>query len=93
MPVIHKNVFYNCRVVCCNRQIYLIRPKMCMADDGNYHESRWFTPWQKIGVEDFVLPEFIQEVTKQKRVPIGVAIMRTEDTEIGIEICEELWVP
>ena len=40
MPVIHKNVFYNCRVICFNREIMLIRPKMFMADDGNYRESR-----------------------------------------------------
>jgi hypothetical protein len=33
MPVVHKNVIYNCRVVLFNKKILLIRPKMC-RDDG-----------------------------------------------------------
>ena len=46
-PLVHKGVRYNCRVVFRNKKILLIRPKMNMAMDGNYRESRWFTPWQK----------------------------------------------
>lgn len=55
MPVIHKSVFYNCRVILLNKKIHFIRPKMYMADDGNYRESRYFTPWSK-EIEDFELP-------------------------------------
>ncbi len=40
MPVIHKNVLYNCSVICLNNKILLIRPKMALADDGNYREGR-----------------------------------------------------
>jgi len=40
MPVIHKNVFYNCRIICYDREVKLIRPKKYLADDGNYRESR-----------------------------------------------------
>ena len=43
MPVIHGGVRYNCRVFALNREILLIRPKMCLANDGNYRETRWFT--------------------------------------------------
>lgn len=32
----HKNVIYNVRVIFHNRKILLIRPKMWMANDGNY---------------------------------------------------------
>jgi predicted amidohydrolase len=35
-PVIHKNTSYNCRVVIHDGKIVLIRPKMWMANDGNY---------------------------------------------------------
>ena len=45
--IMHRNVSYNCRVFICNRKIVLIRPKMFMADDGNYREPRWFTAWDK----------------------------------------------
>lgn len=36
MPVIHRGVRYNCRVFALNRRLLLIRPKMNLADDGNY---------------------------------------------------------
>lgn len=48
MPVMHRNVTYNCRVVFYNRKILLIRPKLILCDSGNYRESRWFTPWLKV---------------------------------------------
>lgn len=35
----HKNVIYNVRVIFHNRKILLIRPKMWMANDGNYVSS------------------------------------------------------
>lgn len=36
MPVIHRGVRYNCRVFMLNGHLLLIRPKIAMADDGNY---------------------------------------------------------
>lgn len=39
MPVIHRGVRYNCRVFVLNGQLLLIRPKMSMADDGNYRSA------------------------------------------------------
>ncbi|GLB41773.1 putative NAD synthetase family protein [Lyophyllum shimeji] len=94
MPVIHKNVIYNCRVIIHDRKILLIRPKMWMADDGNYRETRWFTPWMKPRQwEDHYLPRIIQAVTKQTKVPFGDAVISTLDTCFGVELCEELFTP
>ena len=45
MPVLHNDVAYNCIVICLNRKILLIRPKMTMSDEGVYSESRYFTAW------------------------------------------------
>ena len=45
MPVLHRGVRYNCRVFLLDRRIVLIRPKLYMANDGNYREHRYFTPW------------------------------------------------
>jgi predicted amidohydrolase len=65
-PVVHKNVIYNCRIIIYNKKILLIRPKMYMANDGNYRELRYFTPWQKHRqVEDHYLPRMVQAVTGQ----------------------------
>jgi hypothetical protein len=36
MPVRHRNIRFNCRVLIYNKKIILIRPKMALAEDGNY---------------------------------------------------------
>ena len=92
MPVVHKSVQYNCRVIFMYKKILLIRPKLACANDANYRELRWFTPWFKRKVlEDHTLPPVIHAVTGQLTVPFGDAVISTKDTKIGIEICEELW--
>lgn len=94
MPVMHKNVTYNCKLVFLNKKILLIRPKMFVCENGNYRESRWFSPWTKERtVEDYFLPRIISRITGQTIVPFGDALISTKDTCIGIEICEELWHP
>ena len=45
MPVMHRNVSYNCRVICLDRKVLGVRPKFFLANDGNYREMRYFTPW------------------------------------------------
>jgi NAD+ synthase (glutamine-hydrolysing) len=90
----HKTVKYNCRVVVLNRKILLIRPKMFLANDGNYRELRYFTPWLKEKqVEEYYLPRMIQQITGQKTVPFGDAVISAMDTCIGCETCEELFTP
>ena len=49
MPVIHRGVRYNCRVFALHGRVLLIRPKMHLADDGNYREGRYFTTWKREG--------------------------------------------
>ena len=39
-PVVHKSVLYNCRVILYNHKILFIRPKMLLANDGNYRYAR-----------------------------------------------------
>ncbi|KAI5478009.1 hypothetical protein MNV49_005701 [Pseudohyphozyma bogoriensis] len=94
MPVVHKNVDYNCRVIIYDRKILLIRPKMWLANDGNYRETRWFTPWMKHRqTEEFYLPSIISDITGQSTVKFGDAVVSTKDTCIGVEMCEELFTP
>ncbi|KAJ6261440.1 hypothetical protein Dda_4110 [Drechslerella dactyloides] len=94
MPVTHKNVRYNCRVICLNRKILLIRPKMWLANDGNYREMRYFTPWTRPRcTEMYYLPRMITEITGQAQVLFGDAVISTPDSCIGAETCEELFTP
>ena len=67
---------------------------MCLANDGNYRETRWFTAWQHPRkVETFRLPISIVEVTKQAHVPFGDAALEFDDGSLGSETCEELFTP
>jgi len=94
MPIVHKDVKYNCRVFFFNKKILLIRPKLHLANDGNYREARWFTPWTKYRtLEEHYLPRMIREITEQTTVPFGDGVIATIDTVIGTELCEELFTP
>ncbi|KUJ17506.1 glutamine-dependent NAD(+) synthetase-like protein [Mollisia scopiformis] len=95
MPVWHKNVLYNCRIISYNKEILLIRPKLHLANDGNYREMRYFTPWKgETIVEDFYLPPAIEKLTAgQRKCRIGDALIQTRDTCLGTETCEELFTP
>jgi NAD+ synthase (glutamine-hydrolysing) len=90
----HKNVHYNCRVLCTYRKVYAIRAKQALAGDGLYREPRHFTAWTKEReVEAHKLHQVVREVTGQTTVPIGDFILETPDTSVTCETCEELFVP
>ncbi|KAF2642738.1 glutamine-dependent NAD(+) synthetase with GAT domain-containing protein [Massarina eburnea CBS 473.64] len=98
MPVRHKNNRYNARVILLNGRIVLIRPKLYLAGDGNYREMRWFSPWNRPRhVEEFDLEleaeGTIAKLQGSRYVPIGDAVIRTLDTIVGCETCEELFTP
>ncbi|CAE7217531.1 nadsyn1 [Symbiodinium necroappetens] len=100
MPVMHRNVPYNCRVWVVNRSILGIRPKIFLANDGNYREMRWFTPWHidpgnpGFGeLEEYFLPREIAEITGNAKVPFGIFAVSTKDTCLATETCEELFTP
>ncbi|KAJ3005622.1 UNVERIFIED_CONTAM: glutamine-dependent NAD(+) synthetase [Siphonaria sp. JEL0065] len=92
MPVMFKNVRYNCRIIFYNQKILLIRPKMFLANDGNYREMRWFTAWTKTrGHDILILPDVIADIIGQEEAPFGDCVIASKDTVIGTETCEELW--
>lgn len=74
-------------------KILLIRPKLFLANDGNYREMRYFIPWRPKLVEDFYLPDFIADIQGSGTVRIGDAVIQTKDTCLGAETCEELFTP
>lgn len=94
MPIVHKSIKYNCRILSYNHKILYIRPKLYLANDGNYREMRYFTPWNRPKYhETYQLPKSIQRTTGQTYVPIGDCVMETLETKIGAETCEELFTP
>lgn len=94
MPVRHRNCRYNARVIFYNKKIILIRPKASLANDGNYREMRYFTPWlRERYIENYYLESVVAELTGQRTVPFGDAIISTLDTCFAAETCEELFTP
>lgn len=94
MPVMHHGVRYNGRVLLLNRRILFIRPKLILADDGNYREPRWFAAWQRpCTTEPFTLPRLITDLTGQTTVPIGDATLAFDNILFASETCEELFAP
>jgi NAD+ synthase (glutamine-hydrolysing) len=90
----HRSTLYNCRVLFLNGKIIHIRPKLWMANDGNYRELRYFTPWTRRGeYDEFALPRMVWELNGQVSVPFGDAVVATRDTVVGVELCEELFTP
>lgn len=81
MPVIMGSERYNCQVLCLNRQIIMIRPKMWLANDGNYRELRWFTAWKHNDqLVNFHLPNEVSKAINQDSVPFGYAFIQFLDT-------------
>ncbi|KAK4984591.1 glutamine-dependent NAD(+) synthetase [Elasticomyces elasticus] len=94
MPVKHRGLPFNCRVIALNGKVLGIRPKLWLCNDGNYREMRYFTPWKQRLVEDFVLPDAVQKLKGQKKTRFGDLIYQFNDgTRFAAETCEELWTP
>ncbi|KAJ1325913.1 NAD+ synthase (glutamine-hydrolyzing) [Microdochium nivale] len=94
MPILHRNNRFNCRIICYNGKILLIRPKLFLAGDGNYREQRFFVPWLRPQhCEEYYLPRMIRVLQGATKVTIGDAVISTPDTTIGCETCEELFTP
>ncbi|CAI5995098.1 unnamed protein product [Closterium sp. NIES-64] len=93
LPVEHRGVHYNCRAFVHSRRILLLRPKMDLANDGNYRETRWFATWKRLGVVESVrLPAVVTAACEgQREVPIGDGVLDLLDR--GGETCEELFTP
>lgn len=83
-PIRHASAVYNCFIWILNSKIILIRPKLFLANDGNYREMRWFTSYTKMyEIQEYTLPPIVQSITGQRTVPFGAAIIKCNDTSIA----------
>ncbi|EGP86053.1 unnamed protein product [Zymoseptoria tritici ST99CH_1A5] len=94
IPVQHRGCSYNARAIALNGQILAVRPKLDLANDGNFREMRYFSPWPRQRVEDYHLPKSIQKLALgQKTCRIGEVAFEALDASFASETCEELWTP
>jgi len=94
LPVLHRNCRYNARAIVLDGKILCLRPKIYLANDGNFREMRFFTPWNRPRhVEQYYLPPHVQKQQGRRHVPIGDVVLSTIDTCLAAETCEELFTP
>ncbi|PMB64532.1 Glutamine-dependent NAD(+) synthetase [Beauveria bassiana] len=94
LPLLHRNCRYNARAIVLDGKILCFRPKLYLANDGNFREMRFFTPWKgPRHVEQYFLPPRIQKLQGSRQVPIGDVVLSTIDTCLAAETCEELFTP
>ena len=74
--------------------------KKHLANDGNYRELRYFSPWSKdYVVEDFDLPEMFEMEFGQETCKFGDGAIKTprylliKSFSLASELCEELFTP
>lgn len=89
MPLSNEQKIFNCAVVLSNSRILGVIPKTLLPTYREFYEDRWFTSGRD-ACEDTI------ELAGQ-RVPFGTDVLfelrGVASAIIGVEICEDLWVP
>ncbi|MDR1515638.1 MAG: NAD(+) synthase [Synergistaceae bacterium] len=88
LPLAYEGKLFNVAAVfCCGRLLGIV-PKTYLPNYGEFYEMRHFSP---------ALPETRRVTVCGAEVPMGVKILfqneQEPDLRIGVELCEDLWVP
>ncbi|AJA47687.1 glutamine-dependent NAD(+) synthetase [Clostridium pasteurianum DSM 525 = ATCC 6013] len=84
--LIYRYCTYNCAFVIFNGKILGIVPKSYIPNYTEFYEKRWFT--EGLGIIDKSI-----DLPFQSDIPFGTnLIFSSNKLQLGIEICEDLWV-
>jgi NAD+ synthase (glutamine-hydrolysing) len=90
-PIQCGNSLYNCAVVIHKGKILGIIPKQFLPNYKEFYEARWFRAAD--GNEPNFVDNFDHRVA-DNFIPFGIDLLfKFENVKIGIEICEDLWMP
>ncbi|MCH5241726.1 MAG: NAD(+) synthase [Muribaculaceae bacterium] len=85
-PIMAFGKRYNCAVMICGGEIMGIVPKSYLPNYNEFYEKRWFESGKNVKSKDIKFGDSI--------VPFGTdLIFKHKEVNIGVEICEDLWVP
>ncbi|MBR3524386.1 MAG: NAD(+) synthase [Lachnospiraceae bacterium] len=88
VPVRYENCIYNCAAVISQGSVRALIPKAYLPNYSEFYEVRWFASGKELKGRSVRIGECL--------VPFGTDIL-AEDTEsgavLGVELCEDLWVP
>ena len=88
VPIRFENNLYNCGAVLNHGQVCALIPKEFIPNYSEFYEERWFASGKQLIGRTIVL--------KGEEIPIGIDIICEDPSNnavIGVEICEDLWVP
>lgn len=88
LPLAYRSKLYNCAAVLCGGEILGIVPKSNIPNYSEFYEQRHFTS---------APAENGEIVIQGRRIPFGTKLVfaceSAADFVLGVEICEDLWVP
>ena len=88
LPLVYRTKLYNCAAVLYNGEILGVVPKTNIPNYSEFYEQRHFSPAPK---------ENGEIVLQGKRIPFGTKLVfaceSVPEFVLGVEICEDLWVP
>ncbi|MFT7625439.1 MAG: NAD+ synthase (glutamine-hydrolyzing) [Myxococcota bacterium] len=85
VPVMYENCLFNTAAICCDGALLGFVAKQFLAGDGLHYEPRWFRAWQA-SVQGTV-------TIRGEELPIGDLHFDCGGVRIGVEVCEDAWVP
>jgi len=86
LPIAVSNAVYNCAAFIADGQIKGIVPKQNLPTYNEFYEKRWYQAWDKR--PNISIPIDNQNIT------FGInQLFKINNQLVGIEICEDLWVP
>ena len=84
-PCSYLNKLYNCAFVLSGGRVSGIVPKQYIANYNEFYEKRWFDTATYLG--DCYIEKF------NTAMSVNSIFMIADDVYMGVEICEDLWVP
>ena len=89
MPIAANDQLFNCAVAVQNGKVLAVIPKSFIPNYKEFYERRWFSPAENSGVSEIQI--------NGESVPFGTDILlaarELKELLVGVEICEDLWVP
>ena len=89
LPIVLENKIFNTAAIISNGKILGIIPKTYIPNYKEFYEKRWFASAVELNQKETELFGY--------KVPIGTDILfrikNLPDAILGVEICEDLWVP
>ena len=88
VPIRYDNKLYNCAAIISDGCVKALIPKIYVPNYSEFYEGRWFATGKDIKGKTYFL--------NGEEVPFGTDILAEDSVSkavLGIDICEDLWVP